>query len=123
MPHSRGHLDFEPLFTTEELGLAEHANIDHIVKVFLAIGDGIAMRRIEMPHSLLLLQSIADDPASGAIYVYDRERKAFYVAIFEHGREDSLTTNEFEELVEEYDMLSLIESRRNLATLYAAGNA
>ena len=123
MSLSRGCLRFEPLFTAEELGLAEHANLDHIVKVFLTVGDAIAMRRIEMPACMLLLQSVADNPASGAIYLYDRERKLFYLAVFEHGREDSLTTSEFELLVSEYDMLQYGENRNSLAALGRAGNA
>jgi hypothetical protein len=108
MSRSRGHLRFEPLFTTEELGLPEHANIAHVVKVFLAIGDGVAARWIEMPKCVLLLQAVAGIPESGAIYLYDRERHQFYLAMFEQGREDALTTTEFEQLVAEYDLLGYI---------------
>lgn len=123
MPHSRGRLRFEPLFTAEELGLPEHANVDHVIKVFLTVGDAIAMRRIEMPACVLLLQCVPDNPASGAIYLYDRGRKLFYLAVFEHGREDSLTTGEFEVLLDEYDMLQCGENRHGLAVLGRAGNA
>jgi hypothetical protein len=123
MSRSRGHLRFEPLFTTEELGLPEHANIAHVVKVFLAIGDGVAARWIEMPKCVLLLQTVAGIPESGAIYLYDRARHQFYLAVFEQGREDALTTTEFEQLVAEYDLLGYIENRSNLITLSPAGEA
>jgi hypothetical protein len=123
MSRSRGHLRFEPLFTTEELGLPEHANIAHVVKVFLTIGDGVAARWIEMPKCVLLLQTVAEIPESGAIYLYDRERHQFYLAVFEQGREDALTTTEFEQLVAEYDLLGYIENRSNLTTLSPAGEA
>jgi hypothetical protein len=124
MPHTRGRLRFEPLFTTEELGLPEHANIAHVVKVFLAIGDGIAARLIEMPKCLLLLQTVAGNAESGAIYLYDRERRYFYLGVFEQGRDDdALTTTEFEELVTEYDLLGYVENPRNLMALSPAGNA
>jgi hypothetical protein len=123
MSRSRGHLRFEPLFTTEELGLPKHANIAHVVKVFLTIGDGVAARWIEMPKCVLLLQTVAGIPESGAIYLYDRERHQFYLAVFEQGREDALTTTEFEQLVAEYDLLGYIENRSNLATLSPAGEA
>lgn len=123
MSRSRGHLRFEPLFTTEELGLAEHANIAHVVKVFLAIGEGVAARWIEMPKCVLLLQTIAGIPESGAIYLYDRERHQFYLAVFEQGREDALTTTEFEQLVAEYDLLGYMENRRTLTSLHSTGNA
>lgn len=123
MSRSRGHLRFEPLFTTEELGLPEHANIAHVVKVFLAIGEGVAARWIEMPKCVLLLQTVAGIPESGAIYLYDRQRHQFYLAVFEQGREDALTTTEFEQLVTEYDLLGYIENPRNLTALSRAGNA
>jgi hypothetical protein len=123
MPQSRGRLRFEPLFTADELGLPEHANIEHIVKVFLTVGDAIAMRRIEMPACVLLLQCVADNPASGAIYLFDRERKLFYLAVFEHGHDDTLTTTEFELLVNEYEMLRFGENRRHLRSLSSAGSA
>jgi hypothetical protein len=123
MSHSRGRLRFEPLFTTEELGLPEHANIAHVVKVFLTIGDGVAARWIEMPKCVLLLQTVAGIQESGAIYLYDRERHQFYCAVFEQGREDALTTTEFEQLVAEYDLLGYIENRSNLTTLSPAGEA
>ena len=123
MSRSRGHLRFEPLFTTDELGLPEHANIAHVVKVFLALGDGVAARWIEMPKCVLLLQSVAGIPDSGAIYLYDRERHQFYLAVFEQGREDALTTTEFEQLVAEYDLLGYIENRSSLTTLSPAGQA
>ena len=123
MPRSRGHLRFEPLFTTEELGLPEHANIAHVVKVFLTIGDGVAARWIEMPKCVLLLQTVAGISQSGAIYLYDRERHQFYLAVFEQGREDALTTTEFEQLVAEYDLLGYIENRSNPIALSPAGEA
>jgi hypothetical protein len=123
MSRSRGHLRFEPLFTTEELGLPEHANIAHVVKVLLTIGDGVAARWIEMPKCVLLLQTVAGIPESGAIYLYDRAQHQFYLAVFEQGREDALTTTEFEQLVAEYDLLGYIENRSNLRTLSPAADA
>jgi hypothetical protein len=123
MPNSRGHLRFEPLFTTEEIGLHKEASIEHVMKVFLNVGEGIASRWIEMPKCVLLLQSVPDSPASGAIYLYDRERHVFYLIVFEQGRDDTLTTAEFEELVAEYDLLGCAENPRILMPLSSLGNA
>jgi hypothetical protein len=124
VPNSRGHLRFEPLFTTEEIGLRKEASIEHVMKVFLNIGEGLASRWIEMPRCVLLLQSVPDSPASGAIYLYDRERHVFYLIVFEHGRDDTLTTAEFEELVAEYDLLGCAENPRILIPpLSSLGNA
>jgi hypothetical protein len=59
-----------------------------------------------MPRGILLLQSVPDEPASGAIYLYDRERHIFYFVSFLYGRDDALTTAEFDQLVNEYDLVS-----------------
>ena len=106
MPHSRGAVSFEPLFTSEDVGLRQGASVEHAIKVFLYIGEAIASRWIQMPKGVLLLQSVPDNPQSGAIYLYDRERQTFYLVVFEHGRDDCLTTAEFEQLVVEYNLLS-----------------
>jgi hypothetical protein len=76
-----------------------------------------------MPKCVLLLQTVAGIPESGAIYLYDREQHQFYLAVFEQGREDALTTTEFEQLMAEYDLLGYIENRGNLMALTPAGNA
>lgn len=106
MTQSRGSVRFQPLFTTEEVGLNENACVEHVVKVFLSVGEAIAARWIEMPKGVLLLQIVADQPASGAIYLYDRERHVFFFVDFAEGRDDSLSPAEFDELVTEYNLVS-----------------
>jgi hypothetical protein len=49
---------------------------------------------------------VPDQPASGAIYLYDRERHIFFLVDFVDGRDDALTVAEFDELVTEYDLVS-----------------
>jgi hypothetical protein len=106
MSQSRGAVSFEPLFTTEEIGLRKEANVEHVMKVFITLGEGQASRWIEMPKGVLLLQTVPDEPASGAIYLYDRELQVFYFVVFDLGRDDSLTAAEFDELVMEYNLVS-----------------
>lgn len=106
MSESRGPVRFSPLFTTDDIGLSDNANIDHIMKVFLIAGEGVAARWIEMPEGVLLLQTVPDQPASGAIYLYDRRRRVFFFVDFAIGRDDSLTASEFDQLVAEYDLVS-----------------
>ena len=76
------------------------------MKVFITLGEAQASRWIEMPQGVLLLQTVPDDPASGAIYLYDRELQVFYFVVFDLGRDDSLTAAEFDELVTEYNLVS-----------------
>jgi len=106
MSQSRGAVSFEPLFTAEEIGLRKEANVEHVMKVFITLGEGLASRWIEMPKGVLLLQTVPGDPASGAIYLYDRELQVFYFVVFDEGRDDSLTTAEFDDLVAEYNLVS-----------------
>jgi hypothetical protein len=72
MSQSRGAVSFEPLFTAEDIGLRKEANVEHVMKVFITLGEGQAARWIEMPKGVLLLQTVPSEPASGAIYLYDR---------------------------------------------------
>jgi hypothetical protein len=94
------------LFTTADIGLRPEASVEHVVKVFLNVGEALAARWIEMPRGILLLQSVPDEPASGAIYLYDRERRIFYFVSFLDGRDDAFTGTEFDDLVVEYDLVS-----------------
>jgi hypothetical protein len=106
MSQSRGAVSFEPLFTAEDIGLRKEANVEHVMKVFITLGEGQASRWIEMPKGVLLLQTVPDEPASGAIYLYDRELQVFYFVVFDLGRDDSLTAPEFDQLVAEYNLVS-----------------
>jgi len=106
MSLSRGAIRFEPLFTTADIGLRQDASIEHVVKVFLNVGEALASRWIEMPRGILLLQTVPDEPASGAIYLYDRERHMFYFVSFPDGQDDEMTIAEFDQLVREYDLVS-----------------
>jgi hypothetical protein len=105
MCQSRGALRFHPLFTAEDIGLRKDASVEHAIKVFLYVGEAIASRWVQMPKGVLLLQAVPDSPESGAIYLYDRERRIFYFVCFEQGRDDSLSVREFEHLTTEYDLL------------------
>lgn len=106
MSESRGPVRFSPLFTTDDVGLPNNANIEHIIKVFLIAGEGIATRWIELPEGVLLLQTVPDQPSSGAIYLYDRQRHVFFLVDFAIGRDDNLTAPEFDQLVAEYDLVA-----------------
>jgi hypothetical protein len=106
MDKSRGAVSFTPLFTTDDIGLRKDAHVEHIVKVFLNVGEAMAARWIEMPRGILLLQAVPDETASGAICLDDRERHIFLFVNFVDGRDDTLTPAEFDQLVAEYDLVS-----------------
>jgi hypothetical protein len=120
MFQSRGLVSFNPLFTAKDIGLRKDASVEHAIKVFLLIGEAIASRWIQMPKGVLLLQAVPDSPRSGAIYLYDRERQIFYFACFDQGHDDSLSVEEFEKLVTEYDLVWWTANPALLATFNKA---
>src|SRR5437899_4037164 len=109
MEHSRGHLTSHRLFGVIDLGFGNpEPHVDRVIREFLTIGDAVAARWIQMPKAILLLQMAPENPASGAIYVYDRLRQDFYMLSFE-GAEDTLTLEDFSLLLSEYDLLRYAE--------------
>jgi len=104
MLHSRGKMSLYRLFDAEEIGVSKEPNLDRLVKVFLQISEGIVARWVQMPNGLLLFVMAPDDPASGAVYLYDRTRQEFSLVCFE-GADDTLTVAEFDDLVEEYSLI------------------
>jgi hypothetical protein len=109
MQLSRGTITPHRLFTVKDLALGNpEPHVDRVIKEFLAIGDAVAARWIQMPNAILLLQMAPEDPASGAIYVYDRLHQEFYLLSFE-GAEDNLTLDDFCHLLPEYDLLRYAE--------------
>jgi hypothetical protein len=90
---------------------------DQAIGEFLKIGEAVAPRRIQMPKGVLFLQMNPDDPASGAIYVYDCRNQDFFFLGFE-GCDDHLTVEDFEQLVAEYNLLQYAEKPELLQALY-----
>lgn len=116
METSRGKITAHRLFSVRDLQLGNpEPHVDRVIKAFLGIGDAIAARWIQMPKAILLLQMAPENPASGAIYVYDRLRQDFYMLTFE-GAEDTITLDEFAELLREYNLLRYAEQPALLAT-------
>jgi hypothetical protein len=104
MSRSRGNISIHQLFHAEEIGVSKEPNLDRLVKVFLQVSEGTAARWIQMPKGMLLLVMVPDNPASGAIYIYDRVRQEFSLVSFE-GADDTLTTQDFDGLLGEYELL------------------
>ena len=104
MSQSRGNLSIHHLFHAEEIGVSKEPNLDRLVKVFMQISEGIVARWVQMPKGMLLLVMVPDNPASGAIYIYDRVWQEFSLVSFE-GADDTLTPEDFDSLLGEYDLL------------------
>jgi hypothetical protein len=124
MALSRGIITPHRLFTVKDMGLGNpEPHVDRVIRAFLSIGDAVAARWIQMPKAILLLQMAPENPASGAIYVYDRLRQDFYMLSFE-GAEDTLTLEDFSQLLPEYNLLQYAEQPALLQVPFqSAGSA
>ena len=107
---SRGALRIELLFTSTEIGVSvPEPHPMRAIRIFLDVASdtdyrAIAPRITQMPKGVLLFQMVADEPASGAIYILERESGNFYAVLFEGAREE-LTISDFESLAQEYSLL------------------
>lgn len=107
---SRGLLRIDLLFRSEEIGVSvPEPHTNRAINTFLDVASGagyraIAQRLTQMPKGVLLFQAVADEPASGAIYILVRDSGEFYAVTFD-GPSDNLTIREFEALVREYGLL------------------
>ena len=110
MLRSRGNMSIHHLFHAEEIGVSKEANLDRLVKVFGQMSEGTATRWIQMPKGILVLLMVPDNPASGAIYIYDRLGQDFYLVSFDQGSDDTLTIPEFEDLLGEYRLLDWVSN-------------
>jgi len=124
MERSRGNINAHRLFSLKELGLGNsEPYVDRIIQAFLEIGEAIAARWIQMPKGILLMPVAPENPASGAIYVYDRQLQEFFLLSFD-GPDDNLTAQEFAELFLEYNLLQYAERPALLQPqLQGAGSA
>jgi hypothetical protein len=120
---SRGNISIHQLFGAKELGVREaETRTEDIIRLFLSVGEAVAARWIQMPKAILLLQMVPNDSASGAIYLYDRARKYFYLLSFE-GADDSFTLEQFEQIIREYNLLHYLERPELCALMSGADSA
>jgi len=98
-----GHMNAQPI-----LAIGTSAT-DQAIAALLAITDNAQpIRWIEFPASVLLLMSIEDDPESGAFYVLDRRTGMWFWIDFDDQQYGGYRLSDFDLLVHEYDILSLV---------------
>ena len=123
MQRSKGDISPYRLFSVRDMGLGNpEPHVDRVIKAFLGIGEAVAARWIQMPKAILLLQMAPDNPASGAVYVYDRLRQEFYLLSFD-GADDNLTLEDFSQLFAEYDLLRYAQQPGLLGAQFQSAGA
>jgi hypothetical protein len=82
-------------------GLPNSRTSQQIVTSFLNSTDSVAHRWIESRKGILVLAMVPFDSASGAIYLYDRQRDIWYMLSFE-AMDSCFTLELFKEVSKEY---------------------
>jgi hypothetical protein len=98
------------------------SSLEQTVAAFLELGDAIATRWIETSKGVLVLQMAPENSASGAMYLFDRQRADWFMFSFE-GSEDQFTSEEFERVFSEYNLFRYLEQPELVALLLPAAIA
>jgi hypothetical protein len=99
-----GHMKAQPILAVPTV------STEPAVAALLAITENAQpVRWIEFPPSILLLVSVQDDPESGAFYVFDRKTSTWFWIDFDDLQYGGYSLRDFDLLVHEYDILSLVE--------------
>ena len=100
-----GHMKTQPIIRvtpTTPIGEAVDALIT-------ATDKAQVVRWIEFPAAILLFVVVSGDSQSGAFYVLDRRSNTWLWLDFEDDHYGGYSTSDFDLLVDEYDLLSLVE--------------
>jgi hypothetical protein len=99
-----GHLKAHHILATEA------SSTESAVAALLTITENAEpVRWIEFPASVLLFLSVQGDPESGAFYLLDRRTATWFWIDFDDQQYGGYSVSDFDLLVHEYDILSLVE--------------
>lgn len=99
-----GHMEAQPILKLES------SSLDPAIAALVAITENAQpVRWIEFPTSILLFVSVQGDPESGAFYVFDRKTGTWFWIDFDDLQYGGYSLSDFDLLVREYDIFSLVE--------------
>ena len=99
-----GHMKARPV-----LAIAT-CSIEQGIAALLTITENAQPTRwIEFPASILLFLSVQGDPESGAFYLFDRKTSTWFWIDFDDQQYGGYSVSDFDLLIQEYGMLSLVE--------------
>ena len=100
-----GHLKARPILTVKPCSSVEEA----IQSLIIATDGAQPVRWLEFPLAILLYVTVTTEPNSGALYVLDRKRGVWLWVDFEDEAYGGYSASDFDRLVREYDLVSLVE--------------
>lgn len=99
-----GHLKTQPILTVRP-----GSSVDEAIQGLITATDGAQpVRWLEFPSAILLCVTTTE-PNSGAFYVLDRKPGVWLWVDFEDDAYGGYSASDFDRLVHEYDLLSLVE--------------
>lgn len=112
LPTDRITLEFR--FRANDLaGIGSKANRWQVLQAFLMMSEGQAERLIEGKNGFIVLESIPNQPSSGAVYVYHEPSRSFYWLQF-GARIDDLSASEFDRIANQLAHLTAAETTQQL---------
>jgi hypothetical protein len=100
-----GHMKAEPI-----LAVPPGCSLEEAVSSLIEVTEGAEpLRWLEFPAAVLLFVTTTPDSQSGAFYVLDRRSNTWLWLDFEDDQYGGYSTSDFDLLVHEYDLLSLVE--------------
>ena len=98
-----GHMKAQPMLAVGT------SSIESAIPALLAITDAQPVRWIEFPAAILLFVLVQDDAESGAFYVFHRKTGTWFWIDFDDQQYGGYSLSDFDLLVHEYDILTLVE--------------
>jgi hypothetical protein len=100
-----GHMKADPILT-----LRPASSLEEAIQTLIKATDGAQpVRWLEFRSAILLCVTVTNEPDSGAFYVLDRKRGVWLWVDFEDDAYGGYSASDFDRLVHEYDLLSLVE--------------
>lgn len=101
---------FGRMMVTPILEVGANADLQTaIAPLLIATEQADVVRWIEFPLALLLFLMVPGDPASGAVYILDRKKGAWYAVDFADEQFGGYTAAQLEQLLRECRLLTLVE--------------
>ena len=100
-----GRMTISPVLQLEPTSRLEAA----VAELLQAAEQPEVVRWIEFPNSVLLFAIVSGNPQSGAIYVLDRKNGTWYAIDFDDQEYGGYNVMQFEALIKECSLLSLVE--------------
>jgi hypothetical protein len=108
------HVTVATVLPLRDFGL-ERLDEDDAIIGFAQKAEARLARWLDFANGALLFLTVPDDPESGLFYLYDRSRSAFYLlALPVEGRFGGFREEEFDQLAQAFDLVTLARNPRSL---------